>query len=79
MSNKDILVNEILKEINEVPLVYLKTLYALIHSFKETIPIPNKIQEEVNEINFDWDELLNEIHNNRNNNNILLTQKIGIL
>lgn len=79
MSNKDVLVNEILKDINEVPLIYLKTLYALIHSFKETIPMPDKFKEELSEKEFDWDELLNEIHSNRKKTNILLNQKLGML
>ena len=78
MSSKEILVNEILKEINEVPVIYLKTLYALIHSFKETIPIPEKTLNNEMETNFDWDELLNEIHSNRDKNNILLSKKVLI-
>ena len=35
--SKNVLLEQIMLEINEVPLVYLKTLYAIIHSFKENI------------------------------------------
>ena len=83
ITSKKYLIEQIMLEINEVPLVYLKTLHAIIHSFKENIvtiqppqtPIP--AQEPISEEdNFDWDTLLNEIHTNRKNNNLLIHNRL---
>ena len=61
-------VEDMVAEINEVPFMYLKTLKALIHAFKENIsslPAPTKETEE----DFDWEEMLSEIHQRRQENN----------
>ncbi len=79
---KDLFLAQIMSDINEIPLVYLKTLYALVHTFKENIltippenamPMPTPKDEEDN---FDWDNLLKDIHLNRQKNNLLLTHRI---
>lgn len=75
INQKQFIINEIVQEINEIPVIYLKTLYALVHSFKETIPYPVDIEED----SFDWDNLLNEIHQNRNKNNLLMSERINQL
>jgi len=58
--------------------------YALIHTFKENILIIEPINqikksENVETEDFDWDNLINEIHQNRQNNNIKLNSKINQL
>jgi hypothetical protein len=78
---KDLFIAQIMSEINEIPLIYLKTLYALVHTFKKniitiqsenSIVLPPKDEDE----NFDWDNLLKDIHLNRQKNNLLLTNRI---
>ena len=80
---KNSIIEQIMLEINEVPLVYLKTLYAIIYSFKENIvtiqptQIPLPISESVSEEdNFDWDSLLNDIQSNRKKNNMLIHNRL---
>ena len=83
---KETFINEIVQDINDIPFVYLRTLYGLIHTFKENIliiengEINNKlnVQEDEND-NFDWDNLIDEIHLNRQRNNINLSSKINQL
>jgi len=83
---KETFINEIVQDINAIPLVYMKTLYALIHTFKENIltienvQINNKfsVLEDEND-DFNWDNLIDEIHNNRQQNNINLNTKINQL
>lgn len=79
MSNKEILINEIIKELNDVPAIYLKTIFALIHSFKETIPVPQNLKENSDDKDFDWDELLDEIHINRKKTNLRMNQRVELL
>jgi hypothetical protein len=83
---KEKFVNEIIQDINEIPFVYMKTLYALIHTFKENIltieniEINTNIEVSDDETNdFDWDNLLDEIHQNRQINNLKLSTKISQL
>jgi hypothetical protein len=81
---KDLFIAQIMSDINEIPLIYLKTLYALVHTFKEniltiqpeenTIPMPAPKDEEDA---FDWDNLLKDIHLNRQKNNLILTNRIN--
>lgn len=78
MNSKDTLIKEIVNEINGIPIIYLKTLYALIHSFKETIPIPDQLSTELAD-NFNWDELLEEIHSNRNKTNQHFQKRTSVL
>ncbi len=83
---KETFINEIVQDINDIPFVYLRTLYGLIHTFKENIliiengEINNKlnVQEDEND-NFDWDNLIDKIHLNRQRNNINLSSKINQL
>ena len=83
---KETYIKEILEDINDIPVVYLKTLYALIHSFKENILIVEHADykqntKTLNQDNddFDWDSLIDEIHNNRRLNNDKLSLKINNL
>ena len=68
------LITGIVTEISTVPQEYLQTLYAIIHSFRTNLPIKNvdKITKKtlinktiLEEADFDWDNLLNEISENR--------------
>jgi hypothetical protein len=77
------MIEQILLDINEVPLVYLKTLQAIIHSFKENVSIiptesiPSQaIEAETVLDDFDWDNLLEDIHSQRQANNQHIHQKI---
>ena len=80
---KNALIEQIILEINQVPLVYLKTLHAIIHSFKENIvtiqptqsPLPTS-ESIATEDNFDWDSLLNDIQTNRKKNNMLIHNRL---
>jgi hypothetical protein len=80
---KDLFIQQIMGEINEIPLIYLKTLYALVHTFKEnilTIQPENRIVKaptQTDDDAFDWDNLLNDIYLNRQKNNQLLTNRIN--
>lgn len=80
---KNYLIEQIMLEINQVPSVYLQTLYGIIHSFKENIvniqPTQNPLLEpkpQPEEDNFDWDNLLNEIQDNRKKNNALIHNRL---
>ena len=78
---KDKFIIEIVNEINEIPVIYYKTIYEIIHTFRENMPniqLENNA-ENYNEIEFDWDNLLNEIHLNRQKNNLLLNEKVNHL
>ena len=80
---KNALIEQIILEINQVPLVYLKTLHAIIHSFKENIVTIQPTQSSLptsesiaTEDNFDWDSLLNDIQTNRKKNNMLIHNRL---
>ncbi len=79
MSNKEILINEIVKELNEIPVIYLRTIFALIHSFKETIPFPQQFKTSDREEDFNWDSLLDEIHQNRKQTNLKMKNRMEVL
>ncbi len=68
---KEVFIREILQDINDVPIVYLRTLTALIHTFKENILTVERldIKQDYQEDNFDWDDLIDSIHTNRQRNN----------
>jgi hypothetical protein len=70
--SKEIFIQQIVSEINEIPLIYLQTLYSLVHTFKENIlaipPQPTPAIVPTEEV-FDWDNLLNDIYLNRQKNN----------
>lgn len=80
--SKDVLLEQIMFEVNAVPLVYLKTLYAIIHSFKENISTiqptqtASSVTETISEEDFDWDSLLNDIHTNRKKNNLAVHNRL---
>lgn len=81
---KQTFIDEIVQDINDIPFVYMKTLCALIHAFKENVLIienvemNNKFDVDDND-DFDWDNLIDEIHQNRQRNNINLSAKISHL
>ena len=81
---KENFIQEIIQEINEIPINYLRTLYAIVHTFKENIlivePVPqiSPSSEEKND-DFDWDELIDEIHQERQRNNLAIQQKMDEL
>ncbi len=58
---------DILKEVNSLPFEYLKTLYAMVHSFRVNLPSKNIALEKKE--NFNWDNLIEEININRKSNN----------
>ncbi|MEN9613237.1 MAG: hypothetical protein RLZZ628_4051 [Bacteroidota bacterium] len=71
--SKEILIQQIASEIHEIPLIYLQTLYGLVHTFKENIlaipPQPPPMVSPPVEEALDWDLLLKEIYLNRQKNN----------
>jgi hypothetical protein len=77
---KSAVVEDIMAEINEVPAIYLTTLIALIHAFKENvlkIPLPTQTNSNDVENEFDWDEMLTDIHLQRQKNNEIQFQKMN--
>jgi hypothetical protein len=78
--SKEIFIQQIVSEINEIPLIYLQTLYSLVHTFKENIlaipPQPTPAIVPTEEV-FDWDNLLNDIYLNRQKQNQALTNRIN--
>jgi hypothetical protein len=77
---KSAVVEDIMAEINEVPAIYLTTLKALIHAFKENvlkIPLPTQTNSNDVENEFDWDEMLTDIHLQRQKNNEIQFQKMN--
>jgi hypothetical protein len=77
--SKEIFIQQIVNEINEIPAIYLQTLYGLVHTFKENILIvtPQASTTLVTlEDTFDWDDLMNDIYINRQKNNELLTKRM---
>ncbi len=81
--SKEIFIQQIVSEINEIPLIYLQTLYGLVHTFKENIlaipPQPAPAAPPPTEEVLDWDLLLKDIYLNRQKNNQALTQRIQSL
>ena len=84
---KKYMIEQILLDINEIPLVYLRTLQGIVHSFKENIvaihPQQNptavtETSEETSEetTDFDWDSLLTDIHANRQKNNLTIHNRL---
>jgi cell division protein FtsL len=68
-------IKQIIQDINDIPIIYLKTLYVIIHTFKENIlviePISSQKLSQLDESDdFDWDNLIDEINTNRQKNNI---------
>jgi len=83
---KETFIKEIVQDINDIPIVYLRTLYALIHTFKENILIVENIELQQNAKNkknqtddFDWDNLIDEIHRNRQQNNEKMNLRVNNL
>lgn len=81
--SKKLLIEQIMLDINDVPAVYLKTLYAIIHSFKENIttiqPPQSPLPVSEDDDNFDWDSLLHDVHANRQKNNTLIHNRLQAL
>ena len=80
---KKYMIEQILLDINEVPLVYLRTLQGIVHSFKENIVAiqpqqnPTAVTETSEETtDFDWDSLLTDIHANRQKNNLTIHNRL---
>ena len=76
---KKTLLKNILIELDNIPENYLKNLYEIIHTFR--IYIPQKQIDEEKKQNNDliWDELIDEIYQNREDNNKRLNSKINNL
>ena len=77
------MIEQILLDINEIPLVYLKTLQSIVHSFKENIVAiqPQQKSAAVTDTaeeatDFDWDSLLTDIHANRQKNNATIHNRL---
>ena len=77
------IVEQILLDINEIPLVYLRTLQGIVHSFKENIVAiqsqqkPTDVTDSTEEAtDFDWDNLLTDIHANRQKNNLTIHNRL---
>jgi hypothetical protein len=72
---KELILKNILKELDKIPLAYLKNIYQIIRTFRKQLPIlPQKPATKV-EKPFDWDELIDDIHANRRENNNRMAKK----
>ncbi len=80
---QDDIVKQIVFEVSEIPLEYLQTLHAIIHSFRTNLPTvgTEKIEENVltKAETIDWDILIDEIHTNRKRNNKRIFNRINDL
>ncbi|MBW8051861.1 MAG: hypothetical protein FVQ77_16285 [Cytophagales bacterium] len=78
---KKTLLKNILIELDNIPVNYLKNLYEIIHTFR--IYVPQKqidIDDEKEQYNdLIWDELIDEIYQNREDNNKRLNSEINNL
>jgi hypothetical protein len=63
MSTNDLMFKNIVGELQEIPSSYWKGIYEMLHSIRINMP---KIEEEEA---FDWDNLLKDIHANRQSDN----------
>ncbi len=86
--NKEDVIRNIVMELSIVPDEYLQTLYAIIHSFRTHLPDEHfaaieknkKIEmQKENSENFDWNDLLSDIFENRRNNNLNMNKRIDKL
>lgn len=73
--DKQILLKNIFSELNQIPEAYLQHWLNLIRTFRQGLP-ENSIHEINSEESFDWEELANEIMENRNKDNQSRFQKI---
>jgi len=76
---KKMLLKNILIELDNIPENYLKNLYEIIHTFRIYIPKKQINEEEKQDNDLIWDELIDEIYQNRENNNKKLDSKINNL
>jgi hypothetical protein len=78
--SKEILIRNIVKELKEIPTVYLENLYAIVHIFRTNLPIKEAEENsDYQEDNFDWDSFLEEISENRKENNLAMASKLDKL
>ena len=80
---KKYMIEQIMLDINEIPLVYLRTLQRIVHSFKEDIVAiqpqqkATAVTDAIEETTiFDWDNLLTDIHANRQKNNLTIHNRL---
>lgn len=66
---KKILLKNILLELNQLPEVYLKHWFELIHTFCEWLPVQDEMPSAAKNEDFDWDALVDEVMDNRQQNN----------
>jgi hypothetical protein len=70
---KQAIIKNIIKELDKIPLVYLQSLYQIIRTFRKHLPVATKKMDVLavkpTEDNFDWDELIDNVHANRKRNN----------
>lgn len=67
------IIKNILKELDKIPLIYLQNIYQIVRTFRKHLPIiPIKEQQKA----FDWDELIDNVHTNRQRNNERMAKNI---
>jgi len=71
---KETVIRNIVEELKEIPLAYLENLYAIVHTFRINLPAKEEQEED-----FDWDSLVEEVNENRKNNNLSLATKLDNL
>lgn len=67
---KQLLLKNILTELNRLPEPYLQHWYEIILTFRKNIPGGEDAQVLPEEGDFDWDSLVEEVMQNRRENNM---------
>jgi hypothetical protein len=80
---KELILKNILKELDKIPLAYLKNIYQIIRTFRKQLPVlPQQSATSLakkEEKPFNWDELIHDIHTNRRANNSRMAKNIDKL
>jgi hypothetical protein len=75
---KQLLLKKMLLELNDLPVVYLKHWYELIHTFRQTLTTKEPLDSQAMS-DFDWDDFIEEVSNSRRSNNQRLADNLSIL
>jgi hypothetical protein len=76
MKSKEILIRKIVEELKNIPDDYLKNVYEIIHTVRENVPA-RKLKKKSDEAI--WDQVLDEIHQAREQQNRELNDKLDRL
>lgn len=80
ITEKELLIRNIVKELKEIPSAYLENLYAIVRTFRTNLPVKEAEESShYQEDDFDWDSFLEEISENRKENNLAMASKLDKL